>query len=89
MKKTKPPNLLHKVFLHPLQEKLDEHLSTAKYQRTIIHALKEVQGDENIVGFYQTTSVPMRQSLIESQTFDHERLRQGGIVVVHGNWYDI
>ena len=55
-----------------------------KYQRSMIHALKEVQGDENIVGFYQTTSVPLRQSLVETQATDHERLRHGGIVVVHG-----
>lgn len=55
-----------------------------KYQRIMIHALKEVQGDENIVGFYQTTSVPLRQSLVEAQAADHERLRHGGIVIVHG-----
>lgn len=55
-----------------------------KYQRSMIHALKEVQGDENIVGFYQTTSVPLRQSLVETQATDYEKLRHGGIVVVHG-----
>lgn len=55
-----------------------------KYQRSMIHALKEVQGDENIVGFYQTTSVPLRQSLVETQATDYEKLRHGGIVIVHG-----
>lgn len=55
-----------------------------KYQRSMIHALKEVQGDENIVGFYQTTSVPLRQSLVETQATDYGKLRHGGIVIVHG-----
>jgi len=55
-----------------------------KYQRSMIHALKEVQGDENIVGFYQTTSVPLRQSLVDTQATDYGKLRHGGIVVVHG-----
>jgi len=54
-----------------------------KYQRSMIHMLKEVQGDENIVGFYQTTSVPLRQSLVDTQATDYDRLRHGGIVIVH------
>jgi hypothetical protein len=58
-----------------------------KYQRNMIHALKEVQGDENIVGFYQTTSVPLRQSLVETQATDYGRLRHGGIVIVHGAYW--
>ena len=55
-----------------------------KYQRSMIHALKEVQGDENIVGFYQTTSVPLRPSLVDTQATDYGKLRHGGIVIVHG-----
>jgi translation initiation factor 3 subunit H len=50
----------------------------------MIHALKEVQGDENIVGFYQTTSVPLRQSFVDTQATDYQKLRHGGIVIVHG-----
>jgi translation initiation factor 3 subunit H len=72
--------------LYPLMETI-ANVKTCiieKYQRSMVHALKEVQGDENIVGFYQTTSVPLRQSLVDTQATDHEKLRHGGIVVVHG-----
>lgn len=80
-------NLRPKVsFCTGFQEYLSNPCS-AKYQRSVISALKEVQGDENIVGFYQTTSVPLRQSLVESQAYDNERLRHGGIVILHGMFY--
>ncbi|KAG8810666.1 hypothetical protein FRC17_002840 [Serendipita sp. 399] len=65
------------------EDKAAKSTAQANYQKRMIAYLREVQGDENIVGFYQTTSVPLRQSLVELQAFDHERLRQGGIVIVH------
>lgn len=50
----------------------------------MINALKEVQGDENVVGSYHTTSLPFRQVLIDTVTTDYEKLRQGGVFVLHG-----
>ncbi|PVG04793.1 hypothetical protein CPB86DRAFT_746879 [Serendipita vermifera] len=65
------------------EDKSAKTTAQANYQNRMISYLKEVQGDENIVGFYQTTSMPMRQSLVELQAFDSERRRQGGIIIVH------
>lgn len=59
-------------------------MTPANYQRKVIGHLREVQGDENAVGFYQTTTVPLRQSLVDLQAADNARLRQGGILVIHG-----
>ncbi|KAG8805212.1 hypothetical protein FRC18_006800 [Serendipita sp. 400] len=65
------------------EDKAAKSAAQANYQKRMIGYLREVQGDEYIVGFYQTTSVPLRQSLVELQAFDHERLRHGGIVIIH------
>ena len=52
----------------------------------MLRLLKEVQSDDSIVGFYQTTSLAsfFTQSLVDLQASHQERLRHGGIVVVHG-----
>jgi translation initiation factor 3 subunit H len=52
----------------------------------MLRSLKEVQGDDNIVGFYQAVTLGSfyNQSLIETQAIQQEKLRHGGIVVVHG-----
>jgi hypothetical protein len=52
----------------------------------MLRSLKEVQGDDGIVGFYVATpfSAFFTQNLLEMQSVHQERLRQGGIVVVHG-----
>lgn len=52
----------------------------------MLRSLKEVQGDDNIVGFYQASTLGafFSQNLIDLQALHHEKLRHGGVVVVHG-----
>jgi hypothetical protein len=59
----------------------------ARYQQSMLRSLKEVQGDDNVVGFYQATSLGafFNQSLIDTQAIHQDRLRHGGVVIVHGN----
>jgi hypothetical protein len=65
----------------------------ARYQQSMLRSLKEVQGDDNVVGFYQATSLGafFNQSLIDTQAIHQDRLRHGGVVIVHGNvmWLDM
>ncbi|KAI6047571.1 translation initiation factor 3 subunit 3 [Pisolithus marmoratus] len=59
--------------------------SLARYQTSMLRSLREVQGDDNVVGFYQATSLGAfyNQSLIDTQAIHQERLRHGGVVIVH------
>ncbi|KAI6005302.1 hypothetical protein F5J12DRAFT_836033 [Pisolithus orientalis] len=59
--------------------------SLARYQTSMLRSLREVQGDDNVVGFYQATSLGAfySQSLIDTQAIHQERLRHGGVVIVH------
>lgn len=59
--------------------------SMARYQTSMLRSLKEVQGDDGVVGFYQATTMGafFNQTLIETQVANQERLRHGGVVVVH------
>ena len=52
----------------------------------MLRSLKEVQGDDSIVGFYQgmPLGVFFSQTLVETQAIHQDKLRHGGIVVVHG-----
>ena len=52
----------------------------------MLRSLKEVQGDDSIVGFYQATTFGafFNQTLVETQSIHQEKLRHGGVVVVHG-----
>lgn len=65
------------------EDKAAKNVAQANYQRRMITYLREVQGDESVVGFYQISSVPLRQSYVELQAADSERLRQGGIILIH------
>ena len=58
----------------------------ARYQASMLRSLKEVQGDDSVVGFYQAVSLGSfyNQTLVETQAIQQEKLRQGGLVVVHG-----
>lgn len=58
----------------------------AKYQASMLRSLKEVQADDSIVGFYHVTTLGsfFNQSLVETQAIHQDRLRHGGVVVVHG-----
>ncbi|KAH7883676.1 translation initiation factor 3 subunit 3 [Phlebopus sp. FC_14] len=59
--------------------------SVARYQASMLRSLKEVQGDDNVVGFYQATTLGAfySQSLIDTQAIHQERLRHGGVILVH------
>ncbi|KAG9102348.1 hypothetical protein FRC06_002066 [Ceratobasidium sp. 370] len=59
--------------------------AAGKYQIAMLRQLNEVQGDDSVVGFYQACTLGgfLRQSLIEQQALHQEKLRHGGVVVVH------
>jgi hypothetical protein len=52
----------------------------------MLRSLKEVQADDSVIGFYQATTLGafMNQGLVDTQAIHQERLRHGGIVIVHG-----
>ena len=52
----------------------------------MLRSLKEVQADDSVVGFYQATTLGafLNQSLVDTQAIHQERLRHGGVVIVHG-----
>lgn len=52
----------------------------------MLRMIKDVQSDDTVVGFYQSTSMGafFAQSLVELQTVHQDRLRHGGLVIVHG-----
>jgi len=52
----------------------------------MLRSLKEVQADDNVVGFYQATTLGAfyNQTLIDTQMIHQEKLRHGGVVVIHG-----
>ncbi|CAE6480904.1 unnamed protein product [Rhizoctonia solani] len=55
--------------------------ANARYQVAMLRQLNEVQGDDSVVGFYQSCTLGgfLRQSLIEQQALHQERLRHGDI----------
>ncbi|KIJ21678.1 hypothetical protein PAXINDRAFT_165103 [Paxillus involutus ATCC 200175] len=59
--------------------------SIGRYQASMLRSLKEVQGDDNVVGFYQVTTLGAfyNQTLVDTQAIHQERLRHGGVVIVH------
>jgi hypothetical protein len=52
----------------------------------MLRSLKEVQADDSVVGFYQATTLGafFNQTLVETQAIHQEKLRHGGVVIVHG-----
>ncbi|KAG5654093.1 hypothetical protein H0H81_007507 [Sphagnurus paluster] len=60
--------------------------STARYQASMLRSLKEVQSDDSVVGFYQATMLGafFNQTLVDTQAIHQDKLRHGGIVIVHG-----
>jgi len=59
--------------------------SIARYQASMLRSLKEVQADDSVVGFYQAISMGafFNQTLVDTQVIHQEKLRHGGVVVVH------
>ena len=51
----------------------------------MLRGLKEVRADDRVVGFYQTTTSGafFQQTLVDTQAIHQERLRHGGVVIVH------
>ena len=54
----------------------------------MLRSLKEVQADDSVIGFYQATTLGafFNQTLVDTQAIHQEKLRHGGIVVVHGEY---
>ena len=52
----------------------------------MLRSLKEVQADDSVIGFYQgmTLGSFFNQTLVDTQAIHQEKLRHGGIVIVHG-----
>jgi hypothetical protein len=52
----------------------------------MLRSLKEVQADDGVVGFYQVTTLGafFNQTLVDTQAIHQEKLRHGGVVIVHG-----
>jgi hypothetical protein len=52
----------------------------------MLRSLREVQADDSVVGFYQATSLGafFNQNLVEIQAIHQDKLRHGGVVIVHG-----
>lgn len=60
--------------------------NAARYQASMLRSLKEVQADDSVVGFYQATTLGafFNQTLLDTQAIHQEKLRHGGIIIVHG-----
>ncbi|OBZ80000.1 Eukaryotic translation initiation factor 3 subunit H [Grifola frondosa] len=57
----------------------------ARYQGAMLRSLKEVQADDSVIGFYQSMTLGsfFNQTLVETQAIHQEKLRHGGIIIVH------
>ncbi|RPD64939.1 hypothetical protein L227DRAFT_494887 [Lentinus tigrinus ALCF2SS1-6] len=57
----------------------------ARYQGSMLRSLKEVQADDSVIGFYQgmTLGSFFNQTLVDTQAIHQEKLRHGGVVIVH------
>ena len=52
----------------------------------MLRSLKEVQADDSVIGFYQGVTLGsfFNQTLVDTQAIHQEKLRHGGVVIVHG-----
>ncbi|CDO73237.1 hypothetical protein BN946_scf185007.g292 [Trametes cinnabarina] len=59
--------------------------SVARYQGSMLRSLKEVQADDSVIGFYQGMALGsfFNQTLVDTQAIHQEKLRHGGIIIVH------
>ncbi|KAI0313727.1 hypothetical protein OF83DRAFT_505287 [Amylostereum chailletii] len=59
--------------------------TTSRYQTSMLRSLKEVRSDDGVVGFYQCTNMGafFNQTLVDTQALHQDKLRHGGVVVVH------
>lgn len=70
----------------PVKDRVLMTVSTARFQGSMLRSLKEVQSDDSVVGFYLATNTGafFNTSLTDMQAIHQERLRQGGVVIIHG-----
>ncbi|KAJ3480869.1 hypothetical protein NLI96_g8039 [Meripilus lineatus] len=71
---------------HHLTDDDDKSLKgVARYQSSMLRSLKEVQADDSVVGFYQAITLGsfFSQNFVETQAVHQDKLRHGGVVVVH------
>ena len=56
--------------------------NTARIQASMLRSL----ADDSVIGFYQATTLGafFNQTLVDTQAIHQEKLRHGGIVIVHG-----
>jgi len=59
--------------------------SVVRYQSQMLRSLNEVGSVDSVVGFYQSVKLDafFKHSLVEAQAIHQEKLRHGGIVIVH------
>jgi len=59
---------------------------TVRYQSQMLRSLNEVGSVDGVVGFYQAAKLGafFKLSLVEAQAIHQEKLRHGGVVIVHG-----
>ena len=90
--RTSPPmktknlsNLLVSAFIPSQGANVHAH-SSVRYQSQMLRSLSEVGSVDSVVGFYQSAKLGafFKQSLVEAQAIHQEKLRHGGIVIVHG-----
>jgi len=57
-----------------------------RYQSQMLRSLNEVGSVDAVVGFYQSAKLGafFKQSLVEAQAIHQDKLRHGGVVIVHG-----
>lgn len=55
----------------------------------MLRSLKEVGANDSVVGFYQSTTMGafFKQALIDTQAIHQDKLRHGGVVLVHGDYF--
>jgi hypothetical protein len=57
----------------------------------MLRSLKEVQADDSVVGFYQASTLGafLNQALVDTQAIHQDKLRHGGVVIVHGELKEV
>lgn len=74
-----------------LCEPRNNNYVVGRYQAQMLRSLKEVGSVDSIVGFYQATRLGafLKQPLVEAQAIHQEKLRHGGVVIIHGRFVDL
>lgn len=54
----------------------------------MLRSLRDVQADDSVVGFYYSASLGAfyTHNLVELQAIHQDKLRHGGVVIVHGKY---